>query len=116
VPRDALPLAGATFAGAPQRVEDPVRIGDLVERRRPLRAVAPARARVLRVALQLSDLSGLFVDVREEAARRLAVEAGRRDERVAALDALGPRGRLELDPVVPALAGREGTEAALGAR
>jgi hypothetical protein len=53
VPRDALPAVLAALAGAPQRKEDAVRVVDLVERRRPLRAVAPARAGVIRVALEL---------------------------------------------------------------
>src|SRR5262249_61422005 len=70
-------------------------------------AVAPAGARMLGVALELADLAGCAVDVGEQAARRFAVEAGGGHQHVAALDALGPGPGVELDPVVPALLGRE---------
>src|SRR5262249_31578780 len=82
----------------------------LVERRRTLRAVAAARARVLGVALELPDLERVLVHVGEQAAGRFAVEAGRGHEQAAAFDALRPRARVELDPVVPALARRVGAE------
>src|SRR5207237_7557127 len=73
VPRDALPLARAAGPGPAKRVEDPVRVGDLVQRRRALRAVATAPARVLRVPLQLPDLAGFLAHVGEQARRRLGV-------------------------------------------
>src|SRR5205085_5249736 len=101
VPGDALEAVLAALADALHRVEDAVGIGDLVERRRSLRAVPPARAGVLRVPLELPDLERLLVHVREEPARGLAVEAPRRDEHVAPLDALAPRGLVHLPPVVP---------------
>ena len=107
VPAHALPAVAAARARAPQRIQDAVGVGDLVERRRALGAVAPARARVLRVALELAHLQRLAVDVGEQPARRLAVEARRRDEHEALLHALRPRARVELDPVVPALLRRE---------
>src|SRR6185503_16430256 len=110
VPRDALPAVLAALPGALQRVEDAVGIVDLVEGRRPLRAVAPARARVLGVALELTNFERLAVHVGQQAAGRLAVEARRRHQHVVALDALRPRPRVELDPVVPALARRVGAE------
>ncbi len=52
----------------------------------------------------------LAIDVGEETAGRLAVEAGRRHQPVALLDPLRPRLRVELDPVVPALLRRIGAE------
>ena len=73
-------------------------------RRRALRAVAPARAGVLGVALELAYLQRVAVDVGQQPARRLAVEARRRHEHRAALHAPRPRARVELHPVVPALA------------
>ena len=107
VPADLLPLAVAALADPLQRVEDAIGVGHLVERRRSLGAVAAARAGVLRVAFELAQLEGLFVHVRQETARRLAVEAGGRHQHVALLDPFGPRLRIELHPIVPALLGRE---------
>ena len=100
------PRLPARFSG----IEDAVGVVHLVERGRPLRAVAAARARVLRVALELAHLERLAVDVGQQAAGRLAVEAGRRHEHVVPLDPLAASARVELDPVVPALLRREGGE------
>src|SRR5262245_44548397 len=114
VPRDALPAPAAARADAAQRIADSLGVGHLVQRRRALGAVAPAASRVRRVALELLDRERLAVDVGEEPAARLAVEADRRDQGVAPLDLLGPRDRIVLFPVVPALDGRIALEAALG--
>ena len=111
VPRDALPLAAAARALAPQRIENPLRILHLVERGWALGAVAPAAARVHRVALELLDAQRLLIDVGEQPAAGLAVEADRGDQRVAALDLLRPGDGIVLFPVVPALdrwIGRQG--------
>ena len=116
VPGDALPLAPAAWTDASQRIEDPLGVVHLVERRRAFGAVAAAAARVRRVALELLDLERLPVDVREQAAGRLAVEADRRDQRVLSLDALRPGDRIELLPVLPALDRRVGAQPARGRR
>src|SRR4029453_1108973 len=110
VPGHALPAVLAALARPLQRIEDAIRVVHLVERRRPLRAVAARRARVLGVALDLADLERLAVHVGQQTAGRLAVEARRRHQHAVALDALRPRPRVELDPVVPALARRVGAE------
>src|SRR5262249_53926424 len=73
----------------------------------PLCAVAAARARVFRIALELADLEGFAVNVGEQPARRFAVEAGGRHQHVAPLPTPWPGSRVELDPVVPSLPGRE---------
>ena len=88
VPRHLDPAALAALAGALERRQDAIGVGHLVERRRPLGAVASARGGVLGVALELSDLERVAIDVREQAARRLAVEAGRRHQQVPALAAI----------------------------
>ena len=108
VPADRLPPPLPPLPGPLQRREDPVRIGELGDGGGSLGAVAAPRARVLRVPLELAHLKCLAVHVRQQPARRLAVEAGRGDEHVAALDAFGPRARIQLDPVVPALLRGEG--------
>ena len=112
VPADALPATLATVADAPHRVEDAVRVGDLVVDRGALRAVASARTRRLGVALELADLQRVLVDVGEEPTGGLAVEARRRDEHEALLDPPRPCAAVELDPVVPALLRREHRELA----
>jgi len=110
VPRDALPFAAAARALALQGVQDAVGVLDLVERRRALRADAAAASRVHGIALEAADLPRLLVDVREQAARRLAVEADGRDEAHFALHAARPRLRVELDEVVPLLGRRRARE------
>src|SRR4030095_522226 len=114
IPRDALPLAAAARPHAAQRIEDPLRIGHLVQRGGPLRAVAAPASRVERGPLALLDLEGRLVDVGQETAAGLAVEADRRDQRVAALDLLRPGDRVVLLPAVPALDGRIRSKPALG--
>src|SRR5262249_17861689 len=54
------------------------------------------------VALELADRVRLLVHVGEQPARRLAVEAGGRDQLIVPLDApRGPAAGVDLDPVVP---------------
>ena len=106
LPRDALPLARAALTDAAQREHDPLRVVDLVERGRPLGAVAAAAARMMRVALDLADFAGLFVVVSDEAAPGFTVEAGGGDKGVVLLDLVGPRLGVEFGPVVPLLGRR----------
>ena len=110
LPRDAHPLPLAACPRPLERVEDAVGVHDLVQRGRTLGAVAAAGAGVLRVPLELAHLERVAVDVGEEAAGGLAVEARRGHEHVAALAALGPRLGVEFNPVVPAFARRKGGE------
>ena len=86
VPRRAHELAATAFADTLERIEDPLGILDLVERRRPLRTRAPAAAGVHGVAFELVDLPRGLVDVREQAAGGFAVEAGCGNEHVVPLD------------------------------
>src|SRR2546423_1354779 len=53
VPRHAFPFAVAAFPLSPHRIKDAVLVVDLIDRRRPLRAVPPAAARMIRIALKL---------------------------------------------------------------
>ena len=107
VPADPLPPAAAARPGPLHRVQDPVRVGDLVERGRALGAVAAARAGMLGVTLELADLPGVAVHVGQQAARGLAVEARGGDEHVVPLLAGRPGARGQLHPVVPPLLRRE---------
>src|SRR5205823_3855827 len=103
VPAHPLPAILTAFSLAAQRIENPIRIVRLIQRGRALGAIASARSRMFGIALVLADLQRLAVDVGEQAARGLAVEAGGRNEHVVALDAPRPGPRIELGPVVPAL-------------
>src|SRR5262249_39101230 len=113
VPRHALPLAAAARPRAAHRIEDALGILDLIQRRGPLRAVAAPAARVHRVALELLDAQCLLVDVREQPARGLAVEADGGNELVAPRNLSRPRDGIELLPIVPALDGRVRGETSL---
>src|SRR5207245_10321455 len=75
VPAHALPLARAALAHALQREQDPLGILDLIEGRRALGTVPAAAAGMARIAFELLDDARFLVHVREQSARRLAVEA-----------------------------------------
>src|SRR5205807_9805160 len=81
VPRDTLPASAAARPDPAQRILDPLRIGHLVQGRRPLGAIAPAAAGMDGIAFKFLDRESLAVDVREKPAAGLAVEADRRDQR-----------------------------------
>src|SRR5262249_9036919 len=61
VPRHALPFSLAPLSNASQRKEDALGIGDLVEGRRAFRAISPAAARMVRIALELADVFRLLI-------------------------------------------------------
>jgi hypothetical protein len=114
VPAHPPPLALAPRADALEGVQDALGVVDLVVGGGPLGAVAPAAAGVSGVALELADRERLLVDVGEQPARALAVEADRRHERVAPRDLLRPRLAVPLHPVVPAVRRRVLGQAAVG--
>src|SRR5262249_20224444 len=101
VPAGALPLPAAARAAAFEGMQQALRIVGLRHRGRALGAIATTAARVMRVALETLDGTGLFVDEGEQTAGGLAVEAGGGDQRVVALDLAWPRLGVVLDPVVP---------------
>ena len=100
-------LLDKTFPCTLERIKNAIGIGYLVECCGALGAIATARARVFRIALELLNVARDFVDVSKQATRRLAVEARGRDDRVMTLFALRPCARIELGPVVPALLRRK---------
>ena len=101
IPRHLLPRAGAARAHALQRIQDPIGILELVGRDDALGARPAAAAGMNRVAFDLADLEGLLVDVRDDPARGLAVEADARNDPVAPSILLRPDRRLVVDVVVP---------------
>src|SRR5262249_61158847 len=78
-------------------------VGRMVACGGPLGAVTATSSGVNRIPLELLDLEGCLVDVRQETAGGLAVEADRRDQRVATLDLLRPCDRVVFFPAVPPL-------------
>src|SRR4029078_5023406 len=101
VPRHLLPSAAAALAVALQRIQDAIRIFELVRRDDALGAGAAAAARVNGIAFDFADGEALLVDVGEDAARRLTVETDARNDPVAAPFLLRPALRLVIDVVVP---------------
>src|SRR6185312_1477992 len=91
----------AALAAPLQRIEDAIGVFELIRGDDPLGAGAAAAARVHRVAFHLADVELFLVHVGEEAARRLAVEADRRDDPVVPPLLLGPGRRLVVGEVVP---------------
>src|ERR1043165_3226173 len=91
VPGGALPISFAAFAVAFEWIQDAVGIGYLVESCRAFGAVASARTGMFGIPLKLLHLAGDLIDVSEQPARRLAVEAGRRHKRVISFNSSRPR-------------------------
>src|SRR5579872_540390 len=77
VPSDLHPFAFAAFAGAFERERNAIDVFDLIERRRALRAISSAGARMFGVTFELANLARVFVDIREQSARGLTIEARR---------------------------------------
>jgi hypothetical protein len=65
---------------------------------------------VLGITFKLLHLSGGLINVSEEPTSRFTIKAGGRDERVTALLSLWPRLRIELNPIIPTLFRRKGSE------
>src|SRR5690606_27513479 len=84
IPRHLLPASLAALARAAQRIQDAIRILELVGRDDALGAGPSAAAGMHRVAFDLADVERFLVDVRQDPAGRLAVEADARDDPVAA--------------------------------
>src|SRR5262245_30771376 len=101
IPADALPLPLPSFTGSSQRITNPFRIGDLVERRRSLGAVSAAASGMFRIAFETPDQVSFFFNETEQTAGRLAVETNRRNDPAMLLDFARPLRGVVLDPIVP---------------
>src|SRR6185503_16104953 len=103
VPTSLHPFPFAAFSGAFERVQNAIRIVDLVESGGTFRAVAATRTWMFRIAFKLLNFACDLIDIGEQTARRLAIETGRGNQGVVALFALRPCLRIELSPIVPTL-------------
>src|SRR5205814_2248833 len=110
IPTNPLPFSFPAFPASLQRIKNPIRISNLIQRRRPFRTIPPARSRIFRIAFKFLNLVRVFVDVSEQPARRLAVEARRWHELITPFLPPRPRLRIQLSPIIPALFGRKGRE------
>src|SRR5207247_4622542 len=78
IPTDAFPFTFTAFARALQRIKNAIGIGDLIQRRRTFGAITSAAPRILRIAFELLNLVGLFIDIGQQPARGLAAETSGR--------------------------------------
>ena len=98
-------------------MQDSIGIVDLIDCRRSFGTQSPAASWMQRVAFELADFAGGLIDIREQPARRLTIEAGRRHERIVFFDTLSrPAVRFDLGPIVPMLRRRGAGEQSIAAR
>lgn len=103
IPRRTFPLPFAALARALHGIENPIRIGNLIQRRRAFGAIPSTRTGMLRIPLKLLHLTRDLIDISQQPARGLTVKTRRRHQRVMPLDSPGPRPRIELGPIIPPL-------------
>src|SRR6266850_3170529 len=80
VPAHSFPFSLSPLSHTLQGITNALGIGDLIERRWPLGAIASSAAGVLRVAFESADAQRFLVDETEEAARGLTVKTDRRND------------------------------------
>ena len=101
LPGNPFPLTFPAFAYSFERIQDPLRIIDLIVCGRTLGAVSPAAARMDGIPLELANLVRFFIYVSQEPAGRFAIEAHSGHKRVASRHALRPRFAIPFHPVIP---------------
>ena len=80
VPGNPLPFALTTFADTFKRVENTLRIIDLIDRCRSFSTIASPASWVIGIPLEAFYAPGLFIHIREQAAGSFTVEADGRNE------------------------------------
>ena len=101
VPSNTLPFSFTTFSRTLQRVENTIRVVDLVDRRWTLRTISTTASGVIGIAFKLADLIRIFVDVCRQSARAFTIETCRWNNRIVPFHTFGMLGRLVLRPVIP---------------
>ena len=86
-----------------RRIREALGIIHLVEGRRTFGAVAAPAPRVSGIAFELLHPHLVLVDVGQQSAGRLAVEADGRDQGVMLLDFLGPLRGIVFGPIIPTI-------------
>src|SRR5215510_9125672 len=106
VPAHPLPFSLSPLSDSLQRITNALRIGYLVQGRRPLRAVASTAAGMFGIAFEAPDAQRFLVDETEKTARRLAVKTDRRNNLIMLLDFSWPMRGIVFDPIIPLFHGR----------
>src|SRR5579885_1792278 len=106
VPAHALPFALATLASTLEGIENTFGIVNLIQRGRPFGAVAPPAAGMVGIALETAHAPALLVDIGQQPAGGLAVEADCRNDRIVFLQLARPSLRVVLYPIIPAFGRR----------
>src|SRR5262249_1384403 len=103
VPSCALPLTRSARTLAFHRIQNALRIVDLIDRRRTFRAVPPTAGRMRWIPFKLADLQCLFVNVSQKPASGFTVETCSWNKEVMLFDFAGPGRGFVLHPIVPLL-------------
>ena len=107
IPGHPFPVARSAFALPLERIEDTIRIRDLVDGSRAFGTVATTAARVVRIALKLAHRIGLLVYKGRQSASAFTVEAGRRNDGIMFFHLARMVLCLIFHPVIPFFGGRE---------
>ena len=101
IPGSANPLPCSARSVALHRIQHAIRILNLIDGRRAFGTETPAARRMHRIALELGDLPGFFVDIGQQSAGRFTIETNRRNKLIMLLQSTGPRLGVEFNPVIP---------------
>ncbi len=107
VPRRALPFALAALARAFHWIENALWIVHLVDGGRTFGAIAPTAAGMIGIALEFLDAARFFIDISQQPAGRLAIEADSGDDFVMSFKLARPCFCVVFNPVMPVI--RRGT-------
>src|SRR6266568_7022970 len=110
IPCGTLPSAFAALALPFERIQNAFRVIDLVDGGWSFRAVTPATTRMIGITLKAFDAPCFFVNIGEQAASCLAVEADGRDNLVVLLSFARPNLCVIFHPVMPAFRGWTGRQ------
>jgi hypothetical protein len=101
LPGNPFPLPLTALAYSFERIQDPLRIIDLIVSGRTLCTVSSAAARMSGIPFKLANLVRFFVYVSQEPAGRFAIEANSGHKRVASRHSLRPGFAIPFHPVIP---------------
>src|SRR5262245_4253010 len=105
VPPHSFPFSLSPLSHPLQRIANALRIGYLIQGRRPFRAVASTAAGMFGIAFEAPDAQRFLVDETDKTARRLAVKTDRRNDLIMLLDFSWPMRGIVFDPIIPLLHG-----------
>src|SRR5215470_13051367 len=105
VPAHPLPFSLSPLSDALQRITDALRIGYLIQGRRPFCAVASTAAGMFGITFEAPDAQRFLVDKTDKTARRFAVKTDRRNDLIMLLDFSRPMRRIVFNPIIPLLHG-----------